>query len=87
MHRRSPYVGVLPALSSLSKSSVTMAASCSGVSNSQRAGVAPDARHTKTVSMMDDAVPWIWIEPPISAGHGSDAEQTRPASRIATPTA
>jgi hypothetical protein len=26
----------------------------------------------------------IWIDPPISAGHGSDAEHVRPASRIAT---
>ena len=35
-----------------------------------RAGVCPVSRQTKTVSTMEDAVPWMWIDPPISAGTG-----------------
>ena len=34
------------------------------------AGSFPCFRHTKTVSMIEDAVPLMWIDPPISAGHG-----------------
>jgi hypothetical protein len=44
----------------------------------------PVDRQTKTVSMTDEPVPLMWIDPPISAGHGIAAEQASPASRIAT---
>ena len=47
----------------------------------------PFVRHTNTVSIIDEPVPWIWIDPPISAGQGKLAEQVRPASRMATPMA
>lgn len=38
---------------------LTMAASCSGDSVSQPTSAGSEARHTNTVSMIDDAVPWI----------------------------
>ena len=60
------------------------AGNSSGVPTIQRRGTSPVWRQTKTVSITDDPVPLIWIEAPISAGHGSEAEQVRPASRIAT---
>ena len=41
----------------------------------------------KMVSTIDERVPCMCIDPPISAGHGSVVEHTKPASSIATPTA
>ena len=57
MHRVSPWVGVLPVVAKCAKSSLTISTSLSDESNSQFCGVSPDARHTKTVSTIDDAVP------------------------------
>jgi len=83
----SPVVGFIPAARKLSRSSDIILTSPATSANSQDRGVIPLSRQTKTVSTMDDPVPWMWMEPPISAGHGSEAEQVNPASRIAMPTA
>ena len=87
MQRVSPTVGTRPARVSWTRSAATTAASPAGVSKSHCRRVLPVVRQTRMVSMMDEPVPWMWIEPLISAGQGSEAEQTSPASRIATPTA
>ena len=87
MQRTSPAVGFMPPSRSWCNSSAMRLASWSGVRQRPWRAVAPVERQTKTVSTIDDPVPWMWIEPPISAGQGSAAEQVRPASRIATATA
>ena len=41
----------------------------------------PWDRQTNTVSTMDEPVPFMWMEAPISAGQGIDAEHFRPRHR------
>src|SRR5207245_4848919 len=84
IHLISPWVGSQLAARSCFISSTTNRARARGLSVNHRLGKRPVERQTKTVSTMEEPVPLIWIEAPISAGHGIVAEQVRPASRIAT---
>ena len=49
-------------------------------------GTVPVERQTKTVSMMDDPVPLIWMEAPIPPGRAARPSRSDPASRMATAT-
>ena len=62
---------------------INKAATESGSSANRCRCVTPLDLHTKTVSIMEESVPLICIDAPISPGHGSDAEQMSPASRMA----
>lgn len=45
-------------------------------------GTVPVFRQTRTVSMIEDPVPLMWIEAPISAGHGNEAEHVLVAKQV-----
>ena len=83
MHRASPRLGFRPPSRSWATSSITKRAISSAVETRLRRETCPVERHTNTVSTTEDVVPLIWMEAPISAGQGREAEQTRPASRRA----
>ena len=57
MHRVSPWVASLPADDKRAKSLLTISTSRSGESNSELSGTVPQARHTNTVSTIEETVP------------------------------
>ncbi len=84
MQRISPRVGVTLPVRRQSISPDTRLAIPLGSLTIHRRGTFPVERQTKMVSTIEEPVPLIWIEAPISAGHGNDAEHVNPASRIET---